>query len=348
MNLSFVCFDLSGNGGIETVITKVANECIDKHNVNLFLTNVPENDVWLKNINSNVNIIMNNKVGKIAKLLFITNIFVHAGNDEKFIILGANTIRMARYIRNVLRRKWTITSWIHFSLTNQTMFNPNNIRYADNHWAISSAIKNQMLEINIPENNIDLIFNPVSEYVGELNVPNKDEKLKLVFVGHIMLDGQKNLRELMNGLRLFGKQVEVDLYGSPDELDECKNYAKKIGVEERLVWHDWTNNPWKDIINNVHPNALIMTSKFEGLPMVILEAQSRGIPAIVSSFDGYKDVIMQQKNGLSYELGNHEDLAKQLNQLKNMKFDSQTVKESVERFYDASYFSRLNESIKKL
>lgn len=348
MKLNFVCFNLSGNGGIETVIVKVANECVKRHTVSIFLTNKPSNNVWLNNMDKNIRIIENDKNGKINKLLFILKIFLSAKNDQKFIILGANVIRLAKYIRNILGKKWTITSWIHFSLDNQSMFNPKNIVYADNHWAISSSIKNQMIKLGINSNKIDLLFNPVTEYNGNLNMPIENGVLNLVFVGHIMLDGQKNLRELMSGVAEFGKQIQVDFYGSPDELLDCKNYSRSIGIQDQLVWHDWTTDPWVDILKNVHPDALVLTSKFEGLPMVILEAHSRGLPVITSNFDGYRDVVYERVNGISYQLGNLSDFVQKLHQVKNVNFDSRDVQKSTEFFYDSNFFERLDQAISKL
>lgn len=347
MKLKFVCFEVSGNGGVETVLTKVVNHLAKNNNITLILSNDPENKSWLENMDNRVEIIVNAKTSKVANYIFLSKIFLKAKNDDRFIILGANIIKMAASIRKLLRSKWTITSWIHFSLTGQSMFNPANIKFADNHWAISSKIMNQLSDLGIDKSNIELIYNPISQYTGMLNRPNESETVKLVFVGHIMLNGQKNLKELFDGIRIYKGEIHVDLYGSADELIECQTYAKKIGIDSCLSWHSWMQDPWTNIMETVHPNALVMTSQFEGLPMVMLEAESRGIPCISSQFVGYDDIIVDGLNGFSYPLGDTEKLAELFDKLLRTKFDVQKVTGSISNFYDTKYFERLDQALSR-
>jgi len=53
-----------------------------------------------------------------------------------------------------------------------------------------------------------------------------------------------------------------------------------------------------------------MSSRFEGLPMVLLEAQSYGLPIIAFDCDtGPSDLIENNKNGYLVESGNVKELA---------------------------------------
>lgn len=46
MRLNFMCHYLSGNGGVETVLTDVLNYLSKDNDVTLTLTNEPENENW--------------------------------------------------------------------------------------------------------------------------------------------------------------------------------------------------------------------------------------------------------------------------------------------------------------
>lgn len=79
-----------------------------------------------------------------------------------------------------------------------------------------------------------------------------------------------------------------------------------------------------------------MTSRFEGLPMVLLEAQSYGLPIVAFDCDtGPAEIIDHNINGLLVEPGNINGLINSLLELINLsnieyeKMSSNAVKNSV-------------------
>ncbi|MCC4383832.1 glycosyltransferase [Limosilactobacillus reuteri] len=346
MKLKFICAPASGNGGTETVLVKALNHLCQKYQIELFLTTIPENRVWLKRMNERIKIHEIKNENKFAKLKYLSQIFLFSKSTDHFIILGANTIKLASKIRKLTRKKYSITSWIHYSLINQDMFNPKNIKLADNHLAISTPIKNQLKNLGINDEKISLIFNPVSQYDGKLNQLNNSEELKLVYVGKIMLDGQKNLRELFDGIKKYPKDIRLDLFGADNTNGEVQEYVKKLGIDDKCVFHGWTKDPWNIILNEVKPNALVLTSKYEGLPMVMIEAMSRGIPCIVADFSGYEDVITpNNSNGMVYHQGNITNFVDKLTLLSNKNYVPEKVKDSISKFYSNNYNKRLDNTL---
>ncbi len=78
-----------------------------------------------------------------------------------------------------------------------------------------------------------------------------------------------------------------------------KEQAKEMGIEESIVFTGFQTNV-KAIINE--SDIFILPSRFEGLPMTLLEAMSQGIPCI--AFDcvsGPSDIIHNDENGLLIE-----------------------------------------------
>lgn len=345
MKLTFVCPELSGNGGTETVIDKALNHLVKRHQVKLVVTSIPANRLWLDVLDLNVEILQVTSSSKLSKLSLLLKVLWQASNDETIVMLGANVIKLAAKIRQIRRRHWRLISWIHYSLINQDIFNPQNITYADEHWAISTPIANQLADLGIEKGSIHLLLNPVTPYTGPLNHPLGDKVVRLVYVGQIMLHGQKNLQELLDGIKRYGNGVHLDLFGAKKDDNLVEKYAKEIGVLDQCTFHGWTTNLWKEVLEEVHPNALVLTSKYEGLPMVMIEAMAHGIPCFTADFSGYEDVIIPSKNGLVYHLGDLDDFTQTLERVRKTDFYSTEVQNTMCKFYDDNYYKRLKQLV---
>lgn len=339
--LVFLCSELSGTGGTETVLIKVLNHLIKKYEIELVLTNVPGKKEWIKKIDRHVNIRYFNQSGKLKKFAYILRVFFE-NKDAMYISLSPKLISMGYKVRKLFKFKYKIISWIHFSLDEQGLyFNPKTtIPYADGHLAISKTIVEQLKEFNISSHKIRLIYNPIEK--NDIFDKKKTEKINLVYAGRIMLRGQKNLKELLD-LAKFNPKVYLDIFGTGEEIEKCQKYAEKLNVSDRVVWHGWTDNVWDSLKFN--PSAIILTSKYEGLPMILLESISRGIPVITSKFKGSEDIIIDDLNGFTYNQGNINELNDVINKLNAKIWDKRKIQGSINFLYPDQYFERLEQDI---
>ena len=345
--LKFVSMPVSGNGGTETVLNKVLTKLADDYQIHLYLTNHPENRHWLKSLEDHPNVQINEcSNNKLTKLIYLSKIFWGAQANDHFIILGANIIPLAKMIRDKFNRNYQITSWIHYSLSGQSLFDPKNLLDADDHWAISQSIADDLIKLGADPASVHLINNPIERYSGQVNQPRHERRQihpQLVYVGRLELNGQKNLTQLFNNMAASGPVPDVTLYGSYYNTT-AKNFsdaATTIGIDRYLTIKGWTADPWTDIIDNVHPNALILSSTFEGLPMVMLEAMSRGIPCLVTNFNGVTSIIQPGVNGLVYNGNNPKDFNAKLQQLMSLNWNPQAIQQSINKFYFDNYFDHL-------
>ena len=85
----------------------------------------------------------------------------------------------------------------------------------------------------------------------------------------------------------------------PDE----KALRQMISGKENIKLLPWLENP-----ENVYEQIdfLMISSRFEGVPLVMLEALARGIPVVGSACDGMKDLL---PDDWTFEPGNGRDLA---------------------------------------
>ncbi|MEE1989330.1 lipopolysaccharide 1,6-galactosyltransferase [Limosilactobacillus reuteri] len=346
MNLTFVTNKISGRGGTETVLVKVLNNLAKNGNgIRLVLSNLTPNKEWLHSLDPSIKIVYPKNSDKFNRLLYFLRIFLTSPKNTNYVILSPNIIKLFAKLRNLTHKKCKLISWFHFSIANQHDYDPKNIIFADYHLAISSQIKKQMMDLGIGEQNIFLIFNP-AEHHELLKLKVSNEKKHLLYVGRVQKNGQKNLQELLRAMRLVDSSIILDVYGSGKDEIECKNLCKKLGIMDRVVWHGWTENVWTSLDNQ--PFSLILTSTFEGLPMVFLEAMSRGIPCISANFDGYDDVIMDHLNGTFYSLGNIKECANKIDEMAHVKFEPIKVQKSITKFYEEQYFNNLHKVLKKI
>lgn len=342
MKYVFVCPEVSGNGGTETVLTKVANYLAVNHEVKVVLTTPVLNQAWLDSFSNQVELSSISSWNKFIKLVHVIKHLKQLHPDDKVVILGANLVKLASRYRKIFHRRWEIISWIHFSLINQTLFDPANLLFADRHWAISGPIKQQLMDLGVPATKISLIYNPVTVTKRPLNNPGAD--LRLVYVGQVMAHGQKNLSELLMGINQASQMVKVDLIGAPIKADPVVPLIDELELSDRVTLHGWTKKPWKEVLL-LHPTALVLTSKYEGLPMVMIEAMAHGIPCLVANFSGYEDVLITGVNGYVYQQGNLASFQAALTKLSQTSFDAQTIQASVGKFSDDEYFKRVEKAL---
>jgi glycosyltransferase involved in cell wall biosynthesis len=89
------------------------------------------------------------------------------------------------------------------------------------------------------------------------------------------------------------RNVVLIMAGDGELKDECERLA--ISISLPIIFLGWTNEI--DVLLK-SSNMLWMTSRNEGMPVVILEAAARGIPTLSTDVGGVRDFIVDGKNGV--------------------------------------------------
>jgi len=132
---------------------------------------------------------------------------------------------------------------------------------------------------------------------------NKEtEKLdnKILFIGR--LSKEKNIDHIIAACSKI-YNCELIIIGDGIEKDKLVQMANGDNVKFLGII---PNHKLPDIINEA--KVLVLASSYEGTPKVVLEAMSCGIPVIASKIPSVEEIIIHNKNGLLYELGNVEAL----------------------------------------
>lgn len=348
MEIVFIGANYSGRGGTENVLTKVISYLSLNNKVIFYKLGKSKTNDWLKSINNTAKVIRYDTDNKFKELLFMCKIFLTLKDNTIVISTSPNFLKIAYLIRKIFNKKYKIVSYIHFSLENQDLFNKEVLKYADFHLAISSSIRKSLIKMGVSKNKIFLIFNPISHKQDIISSPNNTKyDLSLAYVGRVYLEGQKNLVEAIKGIEKSKLNIHLDILGSGPDVNSLKEYIKDNKLEEKITLFGWVKNPWS-ILKNKGIDGLILTSRFEGLPMVLLEAMSYGIPCIVSDFEGFDDVVKPKVNGVYYKLNNIDDLKNKFYIFRNTSFDPIIVKDSINLFYSNVFFSRLDQVLRNI
>lgn len=134
-------------------------------------------------------------------------------------------------------------------------------------------------------------------------------------------DYQKGFEDLIDIWKLIEDKVSgwrLDIYGHGPLKDDLQQQIDRLNLNESV----FLRNPVKEIEKEYLNSAVVlMTSKYEGLPMALLEGQVCGLPMISYTCKcGPKDIISPGVNGFLAAEGDKESFSQYL--LKVLKNDS--------------------------
>lgn len=149
---------------------------------------------------------------------------------------------------------------------------------------------------------------PVSAVVDIRSRRDRGEELRLLFAGSLThKKGIDLLIEAISQLQHRNLQLVIAGEGSQRSMLEELVVSGQLGRQVSFV------GPRDDLPDFMEwADCLIVPSRWEGLPMVILEAMSVGLPVIATSVGGIPEVIEDGVNGWLVEPGNVCSLAERL------------------------------------
>lgn len=128
----------------------------------------------------------------------------------------------------------------------------------------------------------------------------KDYDADIVFLGRLTYP--KDPLRLISVLKdvIFAlPDVKAIIVGTGEMDDEVRAAILKNNLENNITYAGFMSNPYKLLSQS---KVMIMTSRWEGLPMCALEALSLGVPIVSTPTDGLKELIDNGDNGfLAYE-----------------------------------------------
>jgi glycosyltransferase involved in cell wall biosynthesis len=137
-----------------------------------------------------------------------------------------------------------------------------------------------------------------------------DKKSKIVlFVGR--LHPVKNIDTLLKSFGSIRSQscCNLVIIGDGPERQRLINLAKSLGISTRVFFEGFKKR--SSVLEYMKASdVLVLPSIIEGQPRVVLEAWAAGLPVVASKRPGLETLINDGVDGLLFELGDEEGLAK--------------------------------------
>ena len=125
-----------------------------------------------------------------------------------------------------------------------------------------------------------IIPNPIDPAIPILPIVEFSTRPKeIVFVGRMSIQ-QKRLDILLKVMEKIHAQLpdyKLRMYGDGKDLETVTRMAKEMGLEHVVVFEGVVNNVVERIRN---ARLMLLTSDYEGIPNVVLEAFQAGVPVI--------------------------------------------------------------------
>ena len=321
-------------GGVEKNFLIIANYLSEKHKVIYIITadkkyksyfkkNIkvicPKSSIWenknrfqktlisifllIKNFKKNEIVILSLQ-SNILSILF-SKIFGHK------ILIRLNT-SLKKYISGTLKKYL----FKHF------------YNYADKIIVNSKYFKAELKNLLNLESELIYNFNKSTKKKKKLNFFKNFNGLKILNIGR--LTDQKDQIVLLKSLKLLSQKnilFRCCIIGTGIKRDMLQNYIDKQNLNNSIKLLGYKRNAeiYLDFCN-----LFILTSKYEGLPNVLIEAQSRNIPIISSDCPtGPREILLNGKLGNLFKVGNYSKLSSLIyNFIKNKKILNQKSKKA--------------------
>lgn len=317
-NIAFLIYDTSIIGGAENISIDLANTLSKEYNthiISVFSANkqaaFPINDTCKQHLLSPKVISITKNIYSLSKKC---REIIKKEKIDLIISVTPGIISIASIASTFLDTKHIF--WEHSNLENQTYGKKHLLRqyigasFADKIITLTKRdMNNYINRFRINENRITYIYNyfKPSRIVKDYNIDSKE----IVTVGRLKsVKGYDRLVEVAKLVFEHKQDWQWHIYGDGDQEKFLLEKIKEYKLEKNLILKGLSKEI--DIILPKY-SMFVLTSYYEGLPLVLLEAKTASLPII--SFDcptGPSEIINNNENGYIVENGNIREMAKKI------------------------------------
>lgn len=123
---------------------------------------------------------------------------------------------------------------------------------------------------------------------------------------------RKSQETLIRAMTQLPESVVLILAGDGDKKKECEDLADSLGLRGRVYFPGYVSDvpAWYRAVD-----AVVSSSRSEGLPFNVMEAMYLGKPVVASAVKGHEDLICHEDSGLLFPYGDVDSCARQIRKL---------------------------------
>jgi glycosyltransferase involved in cell wall biosynthesis len=142
---------------------------------------------------------------------------------------------------------------------------------------------------------------------GELGVANE-----FLWLSVGRLEALKDYPTMLGAFAALPKSARLLVLGEGPLRGELVQLAARLGLSERVQFMGFV----PDVARWMRAaDGFVLSSRYEGLPMVLLEAGACGLPIVATNVDGTREVISNEATGLLTPAGDADGLADAMTRL---------------------------------
>lgn len=152
---------------------------------------------------------------------------------------------------------------------------------------------------------VEQIYNPLSFISKDVSPLSRK---RCIAVGR--LESQKNFKDIITAWKIVEERHPdwiLDIYGKGSLKEALQGQIEDLGLKDKVILEGSTDNVLKELLDS---SCLVMSSRFEGFPMILLEALTAGLPIV--SYDcpkGPSEIVTIGANGYLAKVGDTATLA---------------------------------------
>lgn len=254
------------------------------------------------------------------------------------LVFSGYAVELIPEIKNKYGTKYKTIAWVHNSTKFYTegfrrQYNypwvTNGFRQADEVVVLTDEDKQEMLPINL---NCTKIYNPVTMSFSKISFL---EQKNISFVGRLEEIEVKGLDYLVDIAKHLPENWKITVAGGGN-LQAFNELVRKNHAEEKIQYCGELSG--KDLEQlYIDSSIYIMTSRKEGLPLVLIEAMGAGLPIIAFEQSGSHEILSSGETGILIEQGNIEKFTQELLKLINsLSLREEYQQKSLNRVVDFS------------
>ena len=285
------------NGGAERVAANLSDELSKKYRVILVTYTPPTKNDYNCGVKR---IVIDEKKARFFKYNYVVRKLKKI--KKKYNITHSISFCSKANYLNVMSKVndktiVSIRSYLKYSEVDQQYYRLNKVagKYSDEEVVVSSQlIDEQVQEYNSFKDKIKVVHNfvdkeKINKYLSEKN-DIKLSKNTIINVGR--LSNQKGQKYLIKAFSKVIKKVpdaELIILGKGELEEELEFEIKKLHLEKNIKLLGYKTNPY---IYMKQASCFVLSSFFEGMPNVVLEAMYLGLPIISTDcISGVREIL---------------------------------------------------------
>lgn len=321
--VAMLLFNLAG-GGAERAIINLANRLVDK-GIRVDILLIEDNREYVFSISNKVNILKIDGFGKFLAILPLIFYIIDEKPSKVYSILDlanitnllARIILGSRYQAFIGIQNYTSK---HIRSPFKKYIEKILLRvlapFADTIIAVSDGVANDLSNyINIPRSKIHVVYNPILTSEIERLAMKKNShpwlqnKSSSVILSVGRLNAQKDFPTLIRAFNLLVKKRKARLIilGEGECRAEIEELITDLNLQEIVDLPGFENNPYSYFKNC---DLFVLSSIYEGLPSVLLEALAIGCPIVSTDCEsGPYEILEGGKYGELVPVGDYNAMA---------------------------------------